>query len=170
MLGKVSNVPSFLLQYYTATLEFLSFAMEKFIVSHRCVAKECGKFYLVKCPRCRHAHYCRRSRHSCRRGECSLENLCHSKNSHPLSKKRFSKPASILLTMGCFCQSLTSRSQTFGHTGFQILLRRIWGGTSVKTRWGKKNWKRFWTSNWRESRLQEKYFWSKRKLSQSTSK
>ena len=58
MLGKVSNVPSFLLQYSTATLEFLSFAVEKFIVSHRCVAKECGKFSLVKCPRCRHAHYC----------------------------------------------------------------------------------------------------------------
>ena len=40
MLGKVSNVPSFLLQYSTATLEFLSFTVEKFIVSHRCVAKE----------------------------------------------------------------------------------------------------------------------------------
>ena len=48
MLGKV---PAFLLQYSTVTLEFLSLAVEKFIVSHKCVTKECGGFSLVKCPR-----------------------------------------------------------------------------------------------------------------------
>ena len=58
-LFQESNMPGFVKHHSSeANAEFLKFAIEKFILFHRCASHGCHGFSLEKCSSCKHAHYC----------------------------------------------------------------------------------------------------------------